>query len=113
MLRLEITHVLAQLLGEVALRLALLDVGAIDARDVLVLEDRRHRLDRRQEILDRIQVAVLEHTGLLRGRIRVVRDGIPGAEHDVVQLGERNEVLDERRTLLGALAQADGRQLRE
>ena len=86
---------------------------AVDPRDVLVVEHRGHRLDRAQEIGDRLEIALLEHAGLLRGRVGVVRNRIPGAEHDVVELGERNEILDQRRTILGALAEADRRHLRE
>ena len=56
---------------------------------------------------------LLEHAGLLRGRVRVVRNRIPRAEHDVVEAGERDEVLDQRRALVGALAEADRRHLRE
>jgi hypothetical protein len=44
---------------------------------------------------------------------RVVRDRIPGAEDDVLQRGERDEVLDERRPILGSLAEANGRHLGE
>ena len=106
-LRLEVPHVLPQLLGQVTLGLALLHVRAVQARDVVILEHRRHRLDGREELLDGLEVLVFEHTGLLGGGVCVIRDGIPRTEHNVLQLGEWDEVLDERRAIVGALAEAD------
>ena len=49
----------------------------------------------------------LEHAGALGGHVGVVGERVPGAEHDVVEAGERHEVLDHRRALVGALAEAD------
>jgi hypothetical protein len=80
---------------------------------VLVLEDGRHRLDALQELLDRLEITLLQHTRLLGGGVRVVGNRIPRAEHDVVEIGEWNEVLDQRRPIVGALAKADRRHLRE
>ena len=62
LLGLEVADVLAQLLGEVALGLALLDVGAVDARDVVIVEHRRHRLDGREEIRDAARDAASSST---------------------------------------------------
>ena len=106
-LRLEVAHVLPQLLGEIALGLSLLDVRAVDACHVVVVEHGGHRLDRAQKIGHRLEIAILEHTGLLRGGVGVVGNRIPRAEHDLVQRGERNEILDQRRTILGALAESN------
>jgi hypothetical protein len=55
----------------------------------------------------------LEHSRVLRGRIGVIRERIPRAEHDVAQLGQWDEILDEGRAILGPLAEADRRHLRE
>jgi len=47
---------------------------------------------------------LLEHPGLARRRERVVRDRIPGPEHEIVERGQRHELLDERRAIFRALA---------
>ena len=110
---LEVPHVLAKLLGQVALGLPLLHVRAVQPRDVVVLEYRRHRLDGREEVLDRLEMLVFEDAGFLCGGVRVIRNRVPRAKHDVLQRGERNEVLDERRAVVGALAEPDGGHLGE
>jgi hypothetical protein len=110
-LRLEVADVLPQLLGQVALGLPLLDVGAGDAGDVLLVEDGGHRPDALQEVGDRLQIAVLEHAGLFCRGVGVIRDRVPCAEDEIREIGERNEIPDQRRAVLGALAEADGRHL--
>ncbi len=84
----------------------------MDARYVVVLEHGRHGLDRREELGNRLDVLLLQHAGLPRRRERVVRDGIPGAKNDVLEVRERDKVLDQRRTIFGPLPQPDGRGLR-
>src|SRR6185437_16177566 len=91
---LEITNVLTQLLREITLRLARLDVGPVDARHVMIVEYSRHRLDRRQKVRDRSNVLLFENPRLANGRQCVIRNRVPGTEHDVIQIRERNEVLD-------------------
>ena len=66
-----------------------------------------------QEIGDRLEIAILEHAGLLRGGVGVIGNRIPRAEHDVVERRERNEILDQRRAILGALAKPNRRHLRQ
>src|SRR6185503_13779392 len=111
--RLEIAKILAELLREIALRLPFLDVVAVDARDVLVVEHGGHRLDAAQEVGDRLEIAFLEHAGFLCRGVGVARNRIPRAEHDVVERRERYEVLDQRRAVFSALAEPDRRHLRE
>ena len=114
MLGLEVADVLPQRLGQLALGLAGLDVLALEPLDVLLVEHRRHRLDGLEEVADRLQVLVpVEHAGLDRGGVPVVRHRVPGAEDQVVERGERHEVADEGRPPLGALAQPDGAHLGE
>ena len=89
------------------LRRALLDVGPVELLDVRLLEHGGHRLDRLELGLERLEVLVLvEHAGAHGGLVRVVREDVPAAEHDVVELGERDVVLDRRRVVVGALADA-------
>ena len=66
------------------------------------------------ESFDAFEVATLvEHTGAAGRGVGVVRVRIPRAEHDLVETRERNEVLDARHVVVGALADADRAQLRE
>ena len=58
-------------------------------------------------------LAAVEHAGACRGDVGVVGERIPRAEHDVVERGERHEVVDQRLTVLGALAEADRAHLGE
>ena len=55
----------------------------------------------------------VEHAGAHRRLVRVVREDVPAAEHDVVELGERDVVLDRGRVVVGALAEADVPDLRQ
>ena len=106
-LRLERTDVGNQLLGEVPLVLALLDVRAVEALDVPLVEHRRHRLDGLELGANLIELGLLEHAGRPRGRVAVLFEDVPAAEDDVVEAGERHEVLDLRGARLGALAKPD------
>ena len=45
--------------------------------------------------------------------VDVVFEDVPAGKDDVVQVGERNKILDQRRLVVGALAQADGAHLGE
>ncbi len=110
---LEVAHVLTQLLGQIALGFPLLHVRAVNTRDVLVVEHGGHRLDAAQKIGDGLDVTLVQHSRLPGSSERVVGNRIPCAEDEVVQLGERNEILDERSALFGSLAKTDGRHLRQ
>ena len=113
-LRLEVADVLPQRLGQLALGLAGLDVLALEPLHVVLVEHGRHRLDGLEEVGDRLEVLVaVEHAGVARGRVGVVRHRVPGAEDEVLQIRQGHEVPDERRPALGALAQPDGPHLGE
>ena len=89
-------------------------VVGVEALDVLAVEGGLHRAHLAQRVGDALEVlARLEHAGALGGDVGVVGERVPGAEHDVVEAGERHEVADERRALVGALAEPDRRHLRE
>ena len=108
----EVTDVGADLLREIALVLAGLDVGrARDARHVAALEHGWHRLDALEEIGDRFDVRLVEHAGVHGRLIRRIGNRIPSPEDDVVELRERDKVLDERAASIGALAEANRRHL--
>src|SRR5438105_9287764 len=111
---LEIADVLSQLLGEIALVLAGLHVGAVQPLDVMLVEGGRQRLDPLEEVFDGLQVLVpVQHARLHRRGVGVVRNRVPGREDQVLQIGEGHEVLDLGTALLGALAQPNGSHLRQ
>ncbi len=111
---LEVADVLANRLGELQLVRRLLDVRAVEALDVVVVEDRRHRLDSLQEVGDRFDVVVaVQHAGLEGGFVGVVGDRVPGAEDELVEPGQRHELVDQRRLALGTFAEANGAHLRQ
>ena len=77
----------ADLLGQLHLGRAVLDVGAVEALDVVLVEDGRHRLDRLEEVGDGLDVLVaVEDAALHRRLVGVVGEGVPGAEDDVVEV---------------------------
>jgi hypothetical protein len=109
----EAADVLAEHLPEVALGRPLLDVGAVEAPDVLRREHRRHRLHRGERLAELIDELLLEDAGVRRRRVGVVGEHVPGAEAEVREVGERDELADPRRALLGALPEPHGGHLRE
>ena len=110
---LELADVGAELLGKILLVLALLHVRAVEPLDVPLIEHRRHRLDGLELGLDLIEQRRLEHAGGARRLVGVLFENVPAAEDDVVEVGERNDLLDLRRAAFGALAETDGAHLRE
>jgi hypothetical protein len=110
---LEVADVAHQLLGQFHLRPASLDVRAVKPLDVILVEDRRHRLNFRELRLELHEQFFFEHARVQRGFVSVFGENVPRAEDDVVQVGERDEVFDERRAALGALAEADRPHLRQ
>ncbi len=106
--RLEVADVLADELGQLELGRGALDVRAVQALHVVLVEDGGHRLDRLEEVLDRLNVLVLVEDACVEGGgVGVVGDGVPCPEDEVFEVGERDEVLDQGRSVVGALAKAD------
>ena len=54
-----------------------------------------------------------QHARVARGGIHVVVKDVPSGKYEVVEPGERHELVEFRRTTLGAFAQADGSHLRQ
>ena len=90
-----------------------LHVGAVEALDEILVEHRLHRLDGRERFLELLEQRHIQHAGLDRGFVAVVLENVPGADFEVFQLGQRDEILDCGAAAIGALAQADGAQLGE
>ena len=109
----EPTDILAELFGQLLLRPATLDVLAVQPTHVVLVEDRGHRLDRAQEIRDRLDIAQLQRAGLGRALVRIVGDRVPRAEDQVIERRERHEILDLGLATFRTLAQTDVTHLRE
>ena len=89
-------------------------VVGVDALHVLTVEGGLHRADVAQRVGDLLDVlAALEHAGAAGRDVGVVRERIPRAEDDVVEIGEGHELLDQRSAAIGALAETDGVHLGE
>jgi hypothetical protein len=107
-LRLEVPHVLPQQLGQFLLVLAGLDVLPLEPLHVMLVEHGRHRGDGLEEVLDRLDIFMLiEHAAVEAALVEIVRHRVPGAEDDILELRERDEILDQRLAIFSALAQAD------
>jgi hypothetical protein len=85
----------------------LLDPGAFEAADPPLVEHRVHGHDALELGGDGGEVALLEHPGGAGGLEGVGRDRVPPSEHQVVEVGEWDELLDERVATLGSVAEAD------
>ena len=110
----ETADVLADPFEHGPLLRAVLHVGTVEALHVLGIERGRHRPHRPQHVGHRLEVpARLEHAGANRRRVGVVGERVPRAEHEVVEGRERHRVTDERRAVVGALAEPDRAHLRE
>ncbi len=110
---LELADVGAKLLGKIPLVLAFLHVRAVEPLHVALIEHRGHRLDGFELGLDLIEQRRLEHAGRARRLVGVLFENIPAAEDDVVEIDERNRLVDFRRAAFGAFAETDRAHLRE
>ena len=93
--------------------LALLDVGSIQPLHIVLVKDRRHRLDRFQKRLDLRQVIVIQHLRVGCRLIDVVLKNIPAGKDHIIQTGKWNKVPDQRRITIRALAQPNRAHLRQ
>ena len=90
-----------------------LDVVAVQVLHVRLLEHRGHGLDGPQLVAQLLEHVVVEHAGAAGGDVGVVLEHVPAAEDEVVELGERHVVVDQRHVVVGAGADADGAHLGE
>ncbi len=101
------------LFGEVALVLALFHVCAMQPLDVELVEDGGQRLDGFEVGLELLKQILVEHLGMRGALVDVVFEDVPAGEDDVVQVRQRDKFLDQRRLVIGALAEADSAHLGE
>ncbi len=85
----------------------------MDPLDIVLIEDGRHGPDGLERSADLLEQRLFEHAGQIRGLVRIFFEDVPCADDEVFDRGERNEILDQRRAALGALAQPYGGELRQ
>ena len=101
------------LLGEILLVLALLHVRAVEPLDVALIEHRRPRPDLLELGAHLLEQRRLDDAGGARRGVAVVLEDVPAAEHQIVERRQRHDVVDLRRAVLGALAEAHRAHLRQ
>src|SRR5215469_1494260 len=109
----EVANVFAKLFGEIEFVFCALDVFAVEIFDVGLVERGFHGFDFAEEGLNFAEMIRVEDARFGGGFVRGVRENVPAAENEIVEAGERNEVLNFRRAAFGALAETDGSHLRE
>jgi CheY-like chemotaxis protein len=112
-LALEAGDVLHELLGELHLAGAGLHVGPSSFFTYPRVEDRLHGAHRLEEVLHQARGARWRARRPWRPRCTRRRGRVPGAELQAGERGQRDEIGDARRAVVGALAEADGAHLRE
>lgn len=109
----EIANVLTELLGEIEFRFAFFDVRTVEILHEGTVERRGHGLDRFKELCGFVEMLRVKNAGLSGGFVGVIREGVPAAEDDVIQVGELDEFFDFRDASFGAAAEANGAHLGE
>ena len=104
--------VVLDLQGQVVFVFGFFYVRAIQPLDVIPVEGGFHGLNGPEKFLGPHEVFRREHGGVGGGFISGVGKEIPAAKGEIVERGERDKLLDQRGTVLGALAQTDGAELR-
>ena len=109
---LEAANVLADSLDEVELGGDSLHVVAGDALDVVVVEGGGHGFDALQEVGNGLDVLMLvQHAGLERRLVGIVRNRVPRAEDKLVELRQRHEFLHRGRSAVSPFAHTNGAHL--
>src|SRR6185437_1813276 len=109
----EGAHVGTELFDQLPLAAAAFHVGTVYPGHCLAVEYCRPRLDRLEVRTQLLEGRRVEHPRVRRGLKRIFGKDVPGAELQILEGGERHEFADQRRPLLGALAEANGAHLRE
>ena len=111
---LEPVDVFADRLQHLALGDLAHHVVRVDVLHVRAIECGLHRSDFAERLGDGLDVLrALQYTGANSRDVGVIRERVPCAPDDVFELGERDEVLDQGRASIGALAESDGVHLGE
>src|SRR4029077_11793824 len=108
----KILDVLLDLQREVVLALALLNVRAVKSLYVLAVKGCLHWRNAGKKWLHLLQIFFAQHAGFGRRLIGIVFEYVPPAEDQVFQIAQRDEFLDQWRSPIRALSQADRAELR-
>ena len=92
----EILNVVFQLQCQLVLVLRLFDVSSVEPLYVFAVERRFHRLDSFKERLHFLQVLIIQHAGFFRGLVRIIFEKIPASENQVIEVCQRNQLLNQR-----------------
>jgi hypothetical protein len=106
-LLLERADVVDQLERQILLGRARLDVRSGQPLDVLLIEDRRHRLDGLEFVAQRAEERRFEHARSSGCGVAVLFEDVPPAEDDVIEGRQLDQFANARRTAFGALPQPD------
>ena len=107
----EILNVVFQLQCQFVLVLRLFDVSSVEPLYVFAVERRFHRLDGFQERLHFLQVLIIQNAGFFRGLVRIILEKIPASKNQVIEVCQRNQLLNQRRVVVGALAKTNRSEL--
>jgi hypothetical protein len=107
----ELSDVVANLVGEVALVLASLDFLAFETLDVVLVEGCGHGLDGFEEGANLFKLIAIEYLSRFGGVVQVTAEDVPSGKDEIVELRDGGEVLDEGAASVGALAEPDGAHL--
>ena len=105
--------IIANLIREIALVLALLLCLRSKALHPLLIERSGHRLNRLKKRAHLLELVAIEHGRSLRGVVQIAAEDVPSREDKIIERSERNEVLHQRRAIVRALAKTDGAHLRQ
>jgi hypothetical protein len=106
-LGLELRDVVADLVGEVALVFAGLDLLAGKPFDVVLIEDGRHRFDGFEIRADLLKLVAVQHLCGLGCVVKITPEDVPSGEDNIVEIGDWGEVFDKRAAAIGAFTQAN------
>ncbi len=109
----EAVHVFDEGLGLVVFARNFFDVGAVQPANPVAGEDGLHGADGGQLLADGVEVFVVEDLGALGDLVGALAVEVPAAEHELVEVGERDEVANEGGAAFAAFAEADGAHLGE
>ena len=90
-----------------------LHIRTNDALDIPGIENGLHRLDPGEWFFDGFEVMGVEDASVDGRFVGIVLEDVPTTENELVERGERDEVLDPGRAVVGAFAEADGSELGE
>ena len=91
---LEVTDILTQLLCHFPASSSLLNIRTVQTFCKIVVECSRHRLDGLQFVFYQIQVFLFQNLGIHSSFVGVVRENVPTAENDIIQISQRHYVFD-------------------